>query len=222
MTDAQILAGWYPDPEGDTSKERYWDGIQWTDQYRGAVVGGSTSQSVEASEGVTTPVVQIGSPVSPVEYGVQQQPYVSQAPVQQNVQNYGAPYNAQGGAPGYNGAPYGAQGGAPGYGGGSDDKGKTVLVLGIVSLSAAVLGFILLFGSITAVLSAILNIGGLVCGIVGAVMGVAVNKKAKTQNSSTGFILSAVGIGVNALLMVSCLACTACLVCFASDILSYY
>lgn len=26
-------AGWYPDPSGNTSKLRYWDGTQWTDQY---------------------------------------------------------------------------------------------------------------------------------------------------------------------------------------------
>lgn len=27
------VAGWYPDPEGDTSRLRYWDGTQWTDNY---------------------------------------------------------------------------------------------------------------------------------------------------------------------------------------------
>lgn len=26
-------AGWYPDPEGDTTRLRYWDGTQWTDNY---------------------------------------------------------------------------------------------------------------------------------------------------------------------------------------------
>lgn len=27
-------AGWYPDPSGNTSKLRYWDGFQWTDFYQ--------------------------------------------------------------------------------------------------------------------------------------------------------------------------------------------
>ena len=27
------VAGWYPDPQGDTSRLRYWDGTQWTDNY---------------------------------------------------------------------------------------------------------------------------------------------------------------------------------------------
>lgn len=27
------VAGWYPDPEGDTTRLRYWDGTQWTNDY---------------------------------------------------------------------------------------------------------------------------------------------------------------------------------------------
>lgn len=26
-------AGWYPDPEGDTTRLRYWDGTKWTENY---------------------------------------------------------------------------------------------------------------------------------------------------------------------------------------------
>ena len=36
MTDAQVPAGWYPDPAGDASKIRYWDGQNWTDQTQDA------------------------------------------------------------------------------------------------------------------------------------------------------------------------------------------
>jgi len=32
----QVNAGWYPDPSGDPSKLRYWDGVQWTDNYSDA------------------------------------------------------------------------------------------------------------------------------------------------------------------------------------------
>jgi hypothetical protein len=32
MANEQIQAGWYPDPTGDVTKIRYWDGWAWTDQ----------------------------------------------------------------------------------------------------------------------------------------------------------------------------------------------
>ena len=35
MTD-QPVAGWYPDPSGDPSKLRYWDGMQWTNDFADA------------------------------------------------------------------------------------------------------------------------------------------------------------------------------------------
>ena len=35
MTD-QPVAGWYPDPSGDPSKLRYWDGTQWTNDFANA------------------------------------------------------------------------------------------------------------------------------------------------------------------------------------------
>ena len=31
-------AGWYPDPSGDLTKLRYWDGLQWTDNYTEATI----------------------------------------------------------------------------------------------------------------------------------------------------------------------------------------
>lgn len=30
---AQAQAGWYPDPSGDVTRLRYWDGSRWTDDY---------------------------------------------------------------------------------------------------------------------------------------------------------------------------------------------
>lgn len=29
-------AGWYPDPSGNTAKLRYWNGVQWTEDYADA------------------------------------------------------------------------------------------------------------------------------------------------------------------------------------------
>jgi hypothetical protein len=37
MADEQIPAGWYPDPAGDTTKIRYWDGQAWTEQVQPAL-----------------------------------------------------------------------------------------------------------------------------------------------------------------------------------------
>lgn len=36
-------AGWYADPQGDTTKLRYWDGAQWTDQYTEAPAAAQTA-----------------------------------------------------------------------------------------------------------------------------------------------------------------------------------
>ena len=32
---SEIVPGWYPDPSGDNSRIRFWDGEHWTDQYQG-------------------------------------------------------------------------------------------------------------------------------------------------------------------------------------------
>ena len=34
MSDTQAPAGWYPDPSGNLMKLRYWDGAQWTEQWK--------------------------------------------------------------------------------------------------------------------------------------------------------------------------------------------
>jgi hypothetical protein len=51
MSDQQ--AGWYPDPSGDASKLRYWNGSQWTNEYSAAPSGEKASVVVE--ETVYTP-----------------------------------------------------------------------------------------------------------------------------------------------------------------------
>jgi hypothetical protein len=91
-------------------------------------------------------------------------------------------------------------------------KGTAVLVLGIISCTAALLGFSIFFtgglwGIEVELFAVFLNFGGLICGIVGAVMGVDCSKKAKTKSSSAGLVLSIIGICAHAMLTVSCLAC---------------
>lgn len=41
------IAGWYPDPAGDVTKLRYWDGVKWTDSYMDAPA--ATPQAAEAA-----------------------------------------------------------------------------------------------------------------------------------------------------------------------------
>lgn len=69
-------AGWYSDPAGDTSKLRYWDGSQWTDQYTDAT----------APPPSEVPPVAASTVVMSVEdNGERQTSYVSQAaPVNQS------------------------------------------------------------------------------------------------------------------------------------------
>jgi len=40
-------AGWYPDPAGDTSKLRYWDGTSWTSNFTDVQASSSTVQPVQ-------------------------------------------------------------------------------------------------------------------------------------------------------------------------------
>ncbi|MDR3136357.1 MAG: DUF2510 domain-containing protein [Coriobacteriales bacterium] len=46
---AEQQAGWYPDPSGDTSKLRYWDGSQWTDQFADAAPPQQQNETVVAT-----------------------------------------------------------------------------------------------------------------------------------------------------------------------------
>lgn len=48
-------AGWYADPDGDVTKLRYWDGVQWTDQYTDAPVAQPVYEPVSSSQMVMAP-----------------------------------------------------------------------------------------------------------------------------------------------------------------------
>jgi hypothetical protein len=47
MPDTQTPAGWYPDPSGDATKLRYWDGTTWTEQTQDA---SSASQNTSVGQ----------------------------------------------------------------------------------------------------------------------------------------------------------------------------
>lgn len=51
---AEHQAGWYPDPSGDATKLRYWDGAQWTDDYAAA----QPQPAANAAEATGAPAAQ--------------------------------------------------------------------------------------------------------------------------------------------------------------------
>ena len=70
MADQQ--AGWYPDPAGDASKLRYWDGAQWTNDFTDVPAG---------AQPVAEPVQPAAQPVQPYQPQVvaQETPYATPA-----------------------------------------------------------------------------------------------------------------------------------------------
>lgn len=54
-------AGWYPDPMGDTTKLRYWDGAAWTDHYApaqgqpAATTAAATAQAAPSAAAAQAP-----------------------------------------------------------------------------------------------------------------------------------------------------------------------
>ncbi|MFG2289762.1 phospholipid scramblase-related protein [Streptomyces sp. NPDC048595] len=92
MTNANIPAGWYADPQGTPHQLRWWDGSRWTEHTHPGQQAAAPAQAQAAQPGPQQPA--------------QQQP-AGQAPAQFAPQQQSA---AQGQAAGYPGQP---QGGAP-------------------------------------------------------------------------------------------------------------
>ena len=69
MTEGQIPAGWYPDPAGDISLIRYWDGQAWTAQTQ-PMVQESQRISINAQMDALQPVYAPGQAI-PVYQNVQ-------------------------------------------------------------------------------------------------------------------------------------------------------
>lgn len=74
---ADLQAGWYPDPSGDATKQRYWDGAQWTDNYRDVGQAAQPTESVAPATPVAPAPVAPTQPVPPAQ-PMQPQPQVQQ------------------------------------------------------------------------------------------------------------------------------------------------
>lgn len=95
-------AGWYPDPAGDATKLRYWDGAQWTDYFaeaRPAAAAataqpdGTAQQAADATRQAdagwqTTGAAVTGAPTSPYASAPDAStPYVPYTPAPDNTDN---------------------------------------------------------------------------------------------------------------------------------------
>ena len=66
----QPAAGWYPDPNGDASKIRWWDGTKWTEDVReNTTAGNAAAQSAPMVSGYQQGVSQPGAPGQYAPYG---------------------------------------------------------------------------------------------------------------------------------------------------------
>jgi len=178
------VAGWYEDPTPGSTKLRYWDGAQWTEQYSDAPSAAAMPSAQEpaaaayqptqpdvqpAAQGAVEPVA--AQPVGyqqPQQYDQQQQQY-GQQPQQygQQPQQYGQqpqPYNPQ-----YN-QQYQQQ---PAAADQKNGKALASLICGIVSLF----------------------VFGLILGIVAIVLGVQARSNPNRRGMATaGIVFGVIGI----------------------------
>ncbi|UJB45266.1 phospholipid scramblase-related protein [Streptomyces sp. A1-5] len=102
MTNANIPAGWYADPQGTPHQLRWWDGAQWTGHTHPGQQAPAPEQAAQPGRPQAAQRVPQQAPQqAPQPQMAQQYPPQQQAPVQ-------APYGQQPGA-----APYGQQAGYP-------------------------------------------------------------------------------------------------------------
>lgn len=63
MTDSAQRPGWYPDPDG-VAAERWWNGVDWSDNLRGTTPGFAAPPAMTAPAGMT-PAAQTVNPYAP-------------------------------------------------------------------------------------------------------------------------------------------------------------
>jgi len=173
MADNQTPAGWYADPAGDTTKIRYWDGQNWTDQLRDVESPAASAPIPEAS----VPSPDVSAVVSPDPYNPapqQQQDYGNQQPLYQQP-GYQQPQiqQPQIQQPGYQTPQVAAAGG-------TDLTGFAIagLVCGIVGIP---LGFFV-------------PIGGVILGVLGILFGIRGRKSSKPTFGTAGLVLGIIAL----------------------------
>ncbi|MFI1301968.1 phospholipid scramblase-related protein [Streptomyces sioyaensis] len=116
MTNANIPAGWYADPQGTPHQLRWWDGSQWTEHTHPGQQPAAPAQNQPPQPGPgPTPQQQPMQQQAPQQQATQQPPQQmpqQSAPQQQmpHQQAPGQPAPGQAPGPQQGGAPYGQQG----------------------------------------------------------------------------------------------------------------
>ncbi|MDR2586632.1 MAG: DUF2510 domain-containing protein [Coriobacteriales bacterium] len=148
MADEQIPAGWYPDPTGDLSKIRYWDGTAWTEHVQPAV----TPESQNSAVG-TAPYTAGGAPAT-------LQPIYAPG---QTVPVYATSSQSNG---------------REGMAVGREGMAVASLILGILSIPCCVVYIGGLFGVLAIIFGCLglksskrgMAIAGIICGVVGVLL----------------------------------------------------
>ncbi|MGW1373467.1 phospholipid scramblase-related protein [Streptomyces sp. NPDC002446] len=113
MTNANIPAGWYADPQGTPHQLRWWDGSQWTEHThpgQQAAAGTAPASAPGSSTAPAQPAAQQGGQSIPQQFAPQQQA-AGHAPA--SAPGHSAPGHAPYAGQQQGGAPYGQQG--PGF-----------------------------------------------------------------------------------------------------------
>ncbi|MFE7607344.1 phospholipid scramblase-related protein [Streptomyces celluloflavus] len=98
MTNANIPAGWYADPQGTPHQLRWWDGSGWTEHTHPGQQAQAPAQNQAPQQ---TAQQQSEQPHAPQQYAPQQTPQQQPAQAPQQAQQGGAPYGGQGHQQGY-------------------------------------------------------------------------------------------------------------------------
>lgn len=173
MAENQASAGWYPDPAGDATKLRYWDGSQWTDQVQDATATASAQTPEQAAVQSSAQAPEQTPVQNPVQSPAQ---VAAQNPISGQPVQPGQP--AQPGQPGQN--PYQNQPvQAPIMAQAKDRAGMAIasLVLGILSPLAFLVPII-----------------SIILGILAIVFGVMSLKSSKRTLAIIGIIIGSAGI----------------------------
>ncbi|WP_411139566.1 phospholipid scramblase-related protein [Streptomyces sp. x-80] len=93
MTNANIPAGWYADPQGTPHQLRWWDGSGWTEHTH---PGQQAQDPAQSQAPQRTAPQQSEQPHAPQQYARQQAPQQQPAQAPQQAQQGGTPYGGQG------------------------------------------------------------------------------------------------------------------------------